>query len=311
MALTSSQPSMPRSVFVSYAHEDAGFVDLLVELLRFHRIEPWHDCKNISPATTSLSRSVAQGLRETDAMLVVASPHAVASDWVKREVLVFSHAKADSIVIPLVIAPCRIDAVSPELADRVSIDFMTNQLQAYQRLMVALGRVFLPASEQRARASERRSGNVAQRLEFALARIVERQPEMSLHEALPYEHEHRLLHSALSAFHAELQRGYCLLDEDGKEVRLSRDGFLNMAFSALEQPMTSTLERLVPSFLITHVVRQLLAVFRVTLRDRRQLEAARDVRAMVADVPAFAPTHRLAVSPRGVDRSVNALNHGF
>lgn len=72
-------------VFVSYAREDAGYVTQLVSHLRLWGIVPWSD--GILHFGVEWPEAIAQRIDTCAAFVVVMSPAAHTSQWVRREVL--------------------------------------------------------------------------------------------------------------------------------------------------------------------------------------------------------------------------------
>ena len=78
------------SVFISHSSEDNYFVDFLIELLKFHRVDTWADRSNLEAGRT-FTLEIEQALVECENLLVVMSEHSSRSPWVTREI---SHFKA-------------------------------------------------------------------------------------------------------------------------------------------------------------------------------------------------------------------------
>lgn len=259
----------PASIFVSYAREDQGFVKFLVEMLRVHRLQAWHDIERVTPqrGKPRVMDHVRAGIRDSDAMVVVASPSTVESDWVRDELDTFIQDKADPFVIPAVIAPCDLSRIRPGLQDRVCLEFHRDMLEAFQALTKCFGSDWLPLIDQRSPRAERRNAPSHERLEFALCQIV-RQRGLHLTQALPFGDQHRLLLELLEAFQVALQQSYRLVDLGrGTEVVVTAHAFRDAMLRAIEG---RTLEHLVPAFLVKAVVGELGLRFRIEARDRRR-----------------------------------------
>lgn len=261
-------PRHPQSVFISYAPEDAYFVDLLIEVLAFHRIKPWHDNKRLArPAATKLSELVAAGIQQTDAMIVVLSPAAVQSEWVRKEVFAFTVTRADPLIVPIRLAAYDTAAGIEFLDDAVVVDCTRSMLTAFKLLLEVFGKRFLPIADQRSPQKERRSSGTLERLEYAFQRIVEQQPGLALAEALPAAPQALLQRQMLESLHAELARSYLMFDPNGRPVTLTVSAFEQFI---LGHPRHfDALELLVPHFFISGVVRRLAAQYTVLPRERR------------------------------------------
>ena len=77
---------IPHEVFISHAHEDGAFVANLIKVLQRHRIKYWFSPKHIV-AAQQWHDEIGKALARCDWFLVVLSPHAVKSKWVRHECL--------------------------------------------------------------------------------------------------------------------------------------------------------------------------------------------------------------------------------
>jgi hypothetical protein len=66
-------------VFISYSHKDAALAREIAGFLEGVGITPWYDEQEILPGD-NWAEKVAQGLKESDAMVVLLSPDALRSD---------------------------------------------------------------------------------------------------------------------------------------------------------------------------------------------------------------------------------------
>lgn len=259
----------PRSVFVSYSTEDAYFVDLLVKLLTFHRIRPWHDSHEIA-ASHDIPESLRTGLRQTESMIVVLSPNALRSRWVSRELFAFTTLRGTNAVFPVKLQDFQdTEGVFQELRSRKAIDFSGNMLDGFEQLTEAFGKPFLPLPENRKAASDRRSSSPAERLAFDFQRIAERFPAVRRAELLsPAERGVRFV-DFVEAIHARLLERYRLIDRrTGAEVHLPTTLFEQIVLSA--DTGFDALEQHVPDCFVSAVVRRLTQLFRIEPRERRE-----------------------------------------
>jgi hypothetical protein len=258
----------PRSVFVSYSTEDTYFVDLLVKLLTFHRIRPWHDSHEIA-AARDIPDTLREGLRTTESMIVVLSPHALQSRWVSKELFAFTTLRGTNAVYPVKLKDFQdTEGVFQELRDRKAIDFSGNMLDGFQQLTEAFGKPFLPLPENRRAASDRRTCPIAERLEFDFQRIVERFPSVGRPESLTREQRGVLFVDFVEALHARLVERYRLIDRrTGAEVHLPTTVFEQVVLGSYAG--FDALEQRVPDFFIGAVVQRLAQLFRIEARSRR------------------------------------------
>jgi TIR domain/Effector-associated domain 7 len=77
--------SNPHQVFISHAHEDAEFAHQLAADLRQHGLLTWMTPDSIQPGERWIT-AIEHGLNESGTFLVVLTPKAVSSEWVKTEV---------------------------------------------------------------------------------------------------------------------------------------------------------------------------------------------------------------------------------
>ena len=76
----------PRELFVSHATQDRRFVGKLTTVLKKHRIRFWYSRKHLTGAQ-QWHDEIGEALRRCDWFLLILSPAAVRSEWVKRELV--------------------------------------------------------------------------------------------------------------------------------------------------------------------------------------------------------------------------------
>jgi outer membrane protein OmpA-like peptidoglycan-associated protein len=128
-----AQPPMPL-VFISHAAKDRSFVEReLIPLLRQHRIEIWYATQDISSAAEWES-AIRNGLERCDWLLLVLSPDAIASRWVKAEAnWALSH--REGRVIPLLHRNCTPEQLDLRLRLIQYIDYRQDRHLARARLI--------------------------------------------------------------------------------------------------------------------------------------------------------------------------------
>jgi formylglycine-generating enzyme required for sulfatase activity len=97
----------PNTLFISYARKDVEFAQKLNADLQRHGVTTWIDELGIRGGQDWPDR-IATAIEGCKAMLVILSPHSVASRWVERE-LAFADAKGKQ-VLPLLYKPCGLPA---------------------------------------------------------------------------------------------------------------------------------------------------------------------------------------------------------
>ena len=114
---------MPNEVFVSHSSHDRTFVERLVSVLCRHGIPLWYSQTNILGAQM-WHDEIGSALRRCDWFLLVLSPGAVTSPWVKRELLYsLQESRYEGRIVPLLHEYCPYDELSWTLASMQMIDF--------------------------------------------------------------------------------------------------------------------------------------------------------------------------------------------
>jgi hypothetical protein len=111
-------------VFLSYSRRDAGFVGRLADDLMTRGIDSWLDTDDLPTEDEDRwRRSVVQGIRESDAIILVLSPDSVRSAAVERELTI--GAEMTRRIIPIMHRRCTLsDGVMFELAGLQRTDFV-------------------------------------------------------------------------------------------------------------------------------------------------------------------------------------------
>ena len=73
-------------VFVSHSHADAELAARVSEALRNEGLEVWDPDLNLLPGD-NWAAEVARALEKSDAMVVLLTPDAISSPWVRREMV--------------------------------------------------------------------------------------------------------------------------------------------------------------------------------------------------------------------------------
>ncbi len=118
-----------RYIFVSYSHRDERFVIPLARDLMGRGIRIWLDQREII-AGEDWMQQLEEGLKETDALLVVLSPRSVASKYVMQEVAAAQAAKKP--VFPIMYKTCDLP---PNLSPIHFVDFRSDVPSALDTLV--------------------------------------------------------------------------------------------------------------------------------------------------------------------------------
>lgn len=125
-------------VFISYATKNTVFVDPLVERLRDHYIVTWYAPRNMPGGY--FTENIHQALNECDWFIVVLSPAALESEWVKNEVnQAMSDPRFRNHVIPILAESCDWMTLHENLRRYQLFDFINQPKEAEARLLRQLG----------------------------------------------------------------------------------------------------------------------------------------------------------------------------
>lgn len=158
--------------FISSASEDRYFVDLLIELLKYHHVH----CLYASDGTS-------EKLEQADNLIVVISDHTTGSGRETREIVQFHSLKPAARIIPILLSPVSPHTASDLLKQYQPIYFYQNMLEGARSLFKLFGKDFLPPVERRnhperrfkdRRNGDRRRHSVSQRLRYGLWRDYEK-----------------------------------------------------------------------------------------------------------------------------------------
>ncbi len=125
-------------VFVSYATQNVKLVDPLIERLRDHYITTWYAPRHMPGGY--FVENIRQALSKCDWFVVILSPAALESKWVKMEVdLAMADPRFHNQVIPILAEPCDWMAIHEHLGRYQLFDFVQDPKEAGIRLLRHLG----------------------------------------------------------------------------------------------------------------------------------------------------------------------------
>ena len=129
----------PRKVFLSHAAQDRKFATRLSKLLKRHRVAVWYSRKNLHGAQ-QWHDEIGKALERCDWFLIVLSPDAVKSMWVRRElVYALQNARYKNRIIPVVLRKCNQATLSWVLSSFQHVDFTGKFLKAGRNLLKIWG----------------------------------------------------------------------------------------------------------------------------------------------------------------------------
>jgi len=133
------RPLLPREVFLSHCSRDRSFVRRLAESLRRHGVPVWYSETHIVGARR-WHDEIGRALARCDWFLVVLSPHAVKSTWVRRELLyALNDHRYDDHIVPVVYRPCDPAFLSLTLPSIQAVDFTVSERQGLGWLLRVWG----------------------------------------------------------------------------------------------------------------------------------------------------------------------------
>ncbi len=110
--IVEAKPRNPRQIFISHAHEDAELAQRLADDLEAEGWPVWIARDSIRPGEKWAS-AVSRGLDESGIFVLLLTPHAVKSRWVRSETDVAVEMEHDGEMrfIPLLVEACRVPAL--------------------------------------------------------------------------------------------------------------------------------------------------------------------------------------------------------
>jgi hypothetical protein len=127
---------LPAEVFLSHSHKDKAVTKKLADELRRHGIAAWYSERNIAGAQQWLDE-IGAALERCDWFIIVLTPDAVKSKWVKREVTAaLTDDRYNERIIPLLVKTCEIKQLAWPLAtlQMVSLKVFKNGLRELLRI---------------------------------------------------------------------------------------------------------------------------------------------------------------------------------
>ena len=113
----------PAEVFLSHSSKDRVFASRLAAVLGRHGLNVFYSKKSIR-GVQQWHDEIGQALARCNWFLLVLSPAAVDSEWVKRELVYALQSKRyRKHIAPLLLKPCKIDKLSWTLSGFQSVDF--------------------------------------------------------------------------------------------------------------------------------------------------------------------------------------------
>ncbi|MEK6300912.1 MAG: toll/interleukin-1 receptor domain-containing protein [Acidobacteriota bacterium] len=90
-------------VFINYSRKDQALADKVVAALEDAGLDAWYDKREIMPGE-NWARKISKGLKESDAMVVLLTPDALESDFVRANIdFALSESAYDRRLIPVLV----------------------------------------------------------------------------------------------------------------------------------------------------------------------------------------------------------------
>lgn len=135
-----------KKVFISHSSRDGRFVARLARVLDQQKISYWYSAAHIIGAT-QWHDEIGNALAQCNWFLVVLTPDAVCSEWVKRElVFALNEGRYRKRIIPLLCKPCKYSRLSWALPGFELVDFTSDFEGGCRQLLRIWALEYKPAS---------------------------------------------------------------------------------------------------------------------------------------------------------------------
>lgn len=126
------------SIFLCHSHKDKLLcAEPLANDLQDHGLKVWYASWSISPGD-SIMEKISRGIRESDCIIVLLTPHSLQSQWVQTELeLAFDHCTKEGVrIIPVVWKDCQV----PDFLSLYKyIDFRKGYTAGLKELLLTFG----------------------------------------------------------------------------------------------------------------------------------------------------------------------------
>ena len=130
----------PKEIFLSHAHADRSFLRRLTKVLQAHGIRYWYSKRHLVGAQ-QWHDEIGRALGRCDWFLVVLSPAATRSEWVKRElVYALNERRYKGKIVPVLRSPCSYNRLSWTLGEFQFVTFADNFDEGCRNLLKVWGR---------------------------------------------------------------------------------------------------------------------------------------------------------------------------
>jgi hypothetical protein len=124
----------PATAFISHSSADRNWVEReILQFLKENGIKPWYSAHSISSAA-QWEREVLKGMKACEWFLLVVSPSAAESDWVKDE-LFWAMQFRPTRIVPIIMRKCDLYQFHIRLPRIQHVDFTESKTVARQKLL--------------------------------------------------------------------------------------------------------------------------------------------------------------------------------
>ena len=129
----------PHEIFISHSASNRVFVQKLTRALKQSGIKYWYSATHIRGAR-EWHDEIGRALNRCDWFVVVLTPEAVRSKWVKHELLfALQSDRYNGRIVPILRADCKFALLSWTLSSFQFVDFRQDFERAFQQLLKAIG----------------------------------------------------------------------------------------------------------------------------------------------------------------------------
>ena len=133
-AKTKKRSLKPAEVFLSHSHQDKKALEKLAQTLVLHGVPVWYSESNIKGAQEWLDE-IGEALERCDWFVVLLTPAAVNSKWVKRELTyALDEQRYEGRIVPLLVKECEYKKLAWPLATMQLLPFKNFPAGAKQLL---------------------------------------------------------------------------------------------------------------------------------------------------------------------------------
>ncbi|MBI3782974.1 MAG: toll/interleukin-1 receptor domain-containing protein [Deltaproteobacteria bacterium] len=151
--------ALPSEIFLSHASANRSFATRLAAALRSTRLKVWYSASNIVGAQ-QWHDEIGEALTRCDCFVLVLSPAAVKSQWVKRELLyALNNRRYEKRIVPAVYRECDWPKLSWTLDAIQMVDFTESFDAGWQALLKTDVFRDLPPAQTRMRGNARGKEN--------------------------------------------------------------------------------------------------------------------------------------------------------